>query len=218
MGITATYATLILEKILDGIVLLGFLGTALIFAPFPDWLVETGVWALFGFGGSLMLLLVLNAAESNEHLVRWAMNSKIFEVILSLIRSLGRGLHGLRSRKRFIILFGFSLSIWVLEAIILWVAFRIFSLQLPPEAAIVTVVLLSVGTMLPAAPGFLGTYQFFILTALSLYQVPQTSAIALGVFLNLFIILITILTGGVALFLEGGLNDPLKYKRTPSSP
>jgi hypothetical protein len=59
--------------------------------------------------------------------------------------------------------------------------------------------------MLPAAPGLIGTYQLFIVAALQLYAVPETSAFALSVFLNLYAIIITTALGVAAIFLDGGL-------------
>jgi hypothetical protein len=51
---------------------------------------------------------------------------------------------------------GFGILIWVVETIILILAFCMFELDLPVEAAIVTVVLFAIGTVLPAAPGLCG--------------------------------------------------------------
>ena len=72
-------------------------------------------------------------------------------------------------------------------------------------AAVVSLVFLCVGSMLPAAPGFIGTYQLFIVAALQLYAVSDTSAFALSVFLNLYVIVLTSILGVVAIVLDGGV-------------
>ena len=65
--------------------------------------------------------------------------------------------------------------------------------------------------MLPAAPGAIGTYQFFTITGLHLYDVPESQALAMGVFLNLFILTNSTVLGLLALSVEGvNWVSPLK--------
>lgn len=97
------------------------------------------------------------------------------------------GLSVLKSKKRFAALIVFTVVIWLLEALLMFSAFRTFALVLPFVAAIVCLVLLTMGLMFPAAPGFVGTYQFFLVTALRLYKVPEGQALAIALFLNLFV-------------------------------
>ena len=85
----------------------------------------------------------------------------------------------------------------------LFLVFQMFGMNLPFTAAIITAVLLSIGMMVPAAPGFIGTYQFFTVTGLQLYHVPAEQALALAVFLNVFVIANTTLIGLLALSTEG---------------
>jgi hypothetical protein len=75
-------------------------------------------------------------------------------------------------------------------------------------AAIITGVILSIGMMLPAAPGSIGTYQFFGVTALQLYHVPDGLALAMAIFLNLFVFTFSTLLGLLALSV-GGLGQLL---------
>ena len=74
---------------------------------------------------------------------------------------------------------------------------------LPFVAAIVGVVLLALGLMIPAGPGFIGTYQFFVVTALGIYSVSESKALALALFLNLFVFALSTLLGLLALIVGG---------------
>ena len=87
----------------------------------------------------------------------------------------------------------------------MFLCLQAFSINVPFSAAIVSIVFLCVGSMLPSAPGLIGTYQLFIVSALQLYAVSSTSAFALAVFLNLFVIVMTTVLGLAAVFFEGGL-------------
>jgi len=216
VGTTGGLATILLEKVLDGIILLGFLGMVLILAPVPSWLLKAGGWAGAVFGAALTILLLLNFWGSRDPATSPATQSRWRNLLRQLLRRFSEGLHGLRSGRRFAELVVFSLLVWGIEILILTLAFRIFGLQLPTAAAMLTLVLLSVGTMLPAAPGFLGSYQFFIVLGLSLYRVPEAQGVAIGLFLNLAVILVTTLVGVAALFAEGGLGSALKGIREPT--
>jgi uncharacterized membrane protein YbhN (UPF0104 family) len=209
VGTGGALASVVLEKILDGLVLLVLLGACLALAPLPDWLFTAGLWGLTGFGGALAVLFVLSLADSSASLTTLAGRGKLAALLIGTLRSLSQGLHGLRSGRRFAALMAASLPIWGVEVGMLVVCFQIFGLRLPPDAALITIIVLSVGTMLPAAPGFVGTYQFFVATALSIYGVEQAAAVGLSIFLNVFIIALTTIIGVAAMLLEGGLRQAL---------
>jgi uncharacterized membrane protein YbhN (UPF0104 family) len=85
----------------------------------------------------------------------------------------------------------------------MFAGFRAFGLVLPFFAAIVGVVFLAVGMMMPGAPGFVGTYQFFVVTALGLYRVSESQALAVALFLNIFMFSLNTLIGLLALAISG---------------
>jgi hypothetical protein len=210
MGMSGTLATIILEKVLDGIVVLALLALSFALAPLPDWLAQMGLVGLLAFASAFLALWILNAlGRSATVLARLEMHAGRLQQLLArglvLLQRFSNGLHGLHSKTQLVLLIALSISIWLLETLTVFASFQSFALSLPFAAALVTIVLLCVGTMLPAAPGFIGTYQFFVITALDLYHVPQSSALALAVFLNVLMILVTTVTGLIALSLEGGL-------------
>ena len=61
LGSSGALATVVLEKVVDGLALLAFLGVALLVAPLPAWLGKTGALGSLVFLGSLLFLLVVNA-------------------------------------------------------------------------------------------------------------------------------------------------------------
>lgn len=217
VGTGGALASIVLEKVLDGLVLLGLLGAALALAPLPGWIASAGLWGIAVFGTALVLLLALNATGTSTWLARRAQDGKPMRLVHTLVQRLRNGLHGLRTPRQAARLGAASLAVWALESLVLYLSLRMFGLELPLEAAVVTIVLLSVGTMLPAAPGFLGTYQFFVVTALTLYQVPQETALALGLLLNLLVIVTTTATGMLAVLMEGGLARTLLLRRAAVS-
>ena len=88
-----------------------------------------------------------------------------------------------------------SLLIWSLETAAVFLSIHSLGLDIPVTAAALTLVLLSFGTMLPAAPGFVGTYQWLTVVALGFFSVDETLAFAIGVLLNFSVIVINVGTG-----------------------
>ena len=208
VGSSGALGTVVLEKVADGLVLLALLGLAFLMAPLPLWLAQTGALGSLVFLGSLVLLLIVNAhgkASRNRSDTRAGESGfgKIVSALQRLLRRFALGLNALNSKRQTLVVLVLTLAIWLLEFSIMFVVFLMFGLNLPFVAAIVTGVILSVGMMLPAAPGAIGTYQFFTVAGLQLYQVPESQALAMAVFLNLFVFANSTLLGLIALSVEG---------------
>ncbi len=212
VGITGALATVVVEKVLDALAILAMLGLALTFAPLPQWAQQTGLGMLIAFPGALLGLVLL---DRNHHLLehfdalvegdstvrRW------LRWLLTLPRKFSLGLHTLRAGRHFIAASMMTIVVWMLETAIIFTCFLAFDIELGVGAAMVTLALLTAGSILPSAPGFIGTYQLFIVSALNLYGVPETNSFAMSVFLNIYVMALTTTMGVIALLLEGGLVD-----------
>ena len=206
LGTSGALATVVLEKVVDGLMLLALLGVALLVAPVPAWLGKTGALGSLVFLGSLVLLLLVNAHAKANRSAATAEESHFYKMVSmmhGLLQRFALGLNALNSKRQTLVVFILTLAIWVLEFSIMFIVFLMFGLDLPFVAAIVTGVILSIGMMLPAAPGAIGTYQFFTVTGLQLYQVPESQALAMAIFLNLFVLANSTLLGLLALSVEG---------------
>ncbi|NND69930.1 MAG: hypothetical protein HKN19_20230, partial [Halioglobus sp.] len=127
--------------------------------------------------------------------------------LLALPRKFSSGLHTLRGGRRFTASSLMTVGVWMLETLIIYLCFLAFAIDLGPGAAMVTLALLTAGSILPSAPGFIGTYQLFVVSALSLYGIEETNSFAMSVFLNILVVSLTSTLGIIALLLEGGLVD-----------
>src|SRR2546427_2608001 len=61
VGTSGALATVVLEKVVDGLTLLALLGVAFLVAPLPAWLGKIGTLGSIIFLGTLLLLLAVNA-------------------------------------------------------------------------------------------------------------------------------------------------------------
>lgn len=76
---------------------------------------------------------------------------------------------------------GFTMLAYCVDYAIFWIFLRAFEWQLPLHAAMTVGVLLAIGSMLPAAPGYIGVYQIACVLALAPYGVGESSALAYSV-------------------------------------
>lgn len=210
VGLSGSVATIVLEKIFDAFAVLVLLGVALFFAPLPPWLSNAGLAMIIVLPAMLLALVIVDKADAHiSHPSEGATSAGIIVRLMAFVRQIlqkfSTGLFALRTAHHFTLLSALTLFIWGWEVIILFICLQAFSIPVPFTAALVTLVFLCVGSMLPAAPGFIGTYQLFIVAALQLYSIPDTNAFALSVFLNLYVIILTLILGVVAILLEGGI-------------
>ncbi len=185
---SAALATIALERVFDMFALLVFLVMVLILLPAlasVDWLDNVGY---LGLGASLLLLAILAALK------RWPEKSqKVAERILAFfpkkISGLGAeifskfvtGLSVMGSGVGVLYLSLLSLLIWALSAFNSYFMLLAFDLYLGPLVWFTWLVVVSLGIMLPAAPGFIGTYQAFTVLSLTLFGVSNETALAVSV-------------------------------------
>lgn len=98
-----------------------------------------------------------------------------------LADSFSRGLAGLASARVTARALLASLAYWLssLAGIHLWT--RAFALELPWYAPALLVVFLAFGTALPAAPGFIGTWDYFFVLGLAVFEVAPETATAVAI-------------------------------------
>jgi len=204
IGTSGALATVVLERVMDGLVLLAFLGMAFLLAPLPAWVERMGAVGILVFAGMLVTLFFINQRKHNAQSDSFADGPRTLKSILyGLLDRFVGGLSALKNKKQFAVLIVLTIVIWLLEALLMFFAFRALALVVPFITAIVCLVLLSMGLMFPAAPGYVGTYQFFLVAALRLYKVAEGQALAIALFLNLFVFIIGTVLGLIAMGVSG---------------
>lgn len=201
-GTGGALATVVLEKAMDGLAVLVLLAITFSFAPLPKWLVQAGLIGATAIAAVLAILILVAKQWSIRRLPDAAAGRTWLEKLLitarQLILGFAKGLEVIMNLRQFAALLLFGLIIWISECLVVYFSFRLFDIHVPIAAAVVTIVFLAVGTMLPAAPGFIGTYQFFVISALTLYGISETLGLAVSIFMNLLSIGTVLLLSVVA--------------------
>ncbi|HEY7378633.1 MAG TPA: lysylphosphatidylglycerol synthase transmembrane domain-containing protein, partial [Steroidobacteraceae bacterium] len=88
---------------------------------------------------------------------------------------------GLAAPKRLASAVVLTAFAFFLDYCALWLMLRAFDWSLPVQAAMTVGVFLAIGTLLPAAPGYVGIYQVACVLALKWYAISETAALAYSV-------------------------------------
>ncbi|MGA3299645.1 MAG: lysylphosphatidylglycerol synthase domain-containing protein, partial [Candidatus Acidiferrales bacterium] len=85
----------------------------------------------------------------------------------------------------------------------LWAMMEAYGLRLPFLAAIVVLLVINLGVSLPNAPANVGSYQFFCVLGLSVFQVDKTTATSFSIFAFLALTIPFIFLGFLGLVRSG---------------
>jgi uncharacterized protein (TIRG00374 family) len=207
-GASLVLATLGLEKILDGLALLVVVLFSFWFFSPQQWLGQLGVYSSFIFIGSLGVLLLLYYRSAcflalMRSMFRKVRLESLGEKMVGLFARFSEGLNILNSLQQIVKVIGLTILIWFGEAALIWslaIALKI-SLSLP--AAVVVSAVLGLGLMIPAAPGSIGTYEFFSVAALRLFGIESGRALALTLLMHTWSFVVVTGLGLAGLWISG---------------
>jgi uncharacterized protein (TIRG00374 family) len=187
---SAAFGTLVVERFMDGIVLLLFLVLPIFTQGFPEGGALSG-----GTGGAvlrggfvlvvvaLLALVVLaawprafaRAAHANARLLPKSVSAPLLAGLDAFLGSLMI----MRNPRLLALGFAWTLGFWAWHGLSFWLAMLAFDIHTGFISAIFTEALVGIGVAVPAAPGFFGTFHFAANVALSdVYGVPEAQSLA----------------------------------------
>jgi hypothetical protein len=182
---TASFATIVYERIVDVFSLLVLLWLTLAYIPGPDWLRRGALWLL---AGNILLMIAMLAMERYRGLVTRLVQKtsrRFSEGTRARIYRAAEGyLGGLSGMVRARSLAPITVvSVPVLGFAVLSVHFclRALGIDVPFVAAPTLVVLIAMGSMIPSAPSYLGTTQYACVVGLGLFGVGKSESLAFSI-------------------------------------
>lgn len=186
---TSLLSGLVLERICDGLALLFFLAIVAVLAVLPLWAQRIGLLAgLVFLGATAFLLGLVFFREPTLSVVRGAekwLPTPVAQFIERLLTRFIAGLDVLQSPRQLALIFGWSVLVWSAEAAVLGLVAIACGLNLPVLGAFFALVVINLGTMVPASPGYVGTFEFFCLRSLTAFGVAAASAVSFALVLHL---------------------------------
>lgn len=192
--IGATFASLVVERIFDAIVLLGLLFVAMASPAFPvaDELAGIDVQAaaraiavVAVVAGGVLLLFVLAPDRSvriGEALARRFLPRSLRAPVMSVLHSFLHGLGALRDTRLFLLSAAWAVGQWLFLALSFVFAFRAFGItQVGFIGAVFLQSLIGLAVAVPSSPGFFGPYEAAVKLGLSLWGVPAEQAVSMAI-------------------------------------
>jgi hypothetical protein len=228
--ISASAATIIVERIFDGVVMLafvflnlselarltadsGFVGNIQTLA-----LVGTGIF----LGALFLFLLAAMFPERVERMLRPLVFSKLVPLpfqskAMGLIQRFLGGLESLRSPRDVLMVFVTSVVIWLLETVKYWFVMHAFPFEVSYFALMLMNGIVNLATTIPSAPGYVGTFDAPGIAVLQAYGVDKAVAAAYTLVLHVAL-WVPITALGAYYFLREGIRSVEEIKQLNTEP
>lgn len=190
VSITAAFGSLVVERFMDGVILLIFLVIPVFTPFFPDVaaVFEGGGLAIFQGAVALVLgvlvVLVLMATLPKQFLAAARVALKVLPEVWSLratqlLEGLLQSMAIMREPRLLALGFAWSLFFWTWHGLSFWLGMLAFDIDTGWLSAMFTEAVVGFGVALPSAPGFFGTFHasaHFALT--TVYGVAEEQSLA----------------------------------------
>jgi uncharacterized protein (TIRG00374 family) len=181
--ISASLATIIIERVFDGVVMLGF-----VFLNLPEltrltddsgFVGNIQTLALWGAGAFIGVLFVFLLAamfpDSTEKIVNWFVDRLVpehwREKVSGITHRFLEGLLALGSPKDALMVFLTSVVIWLFETGKYWFVMHAFDFEVSFFALMLMNGIVNLATTIPSAPGYVGTFDAPGIAVLKAYNV-----------------------------------------------
>jgi uncharacterized protein (TIRG00374 family) len=203
-GVRKTYllASVFMERLFDGLVLVGLLATLSMLISLPGWGRDVELFARIFFLvvtlGVVLLLAKVDFATRALAVVLWPFPTRFSKWASAAFAAFVLGLGTMRRPAVLGRAAGLSLIVWLLEWASYYVLSAGFDLGLSDArraaACALLLAVVNLGIMLPSSPGYVGTFQFFAVAALSVFGVSREAALAFAIVAHLsqFVLVTTI--------------------------
>jgi uncharacterized protein (TIRG00374 family) len=213
--ISASLATIIVERIFDGVVMLGF-----VFLNLPQLATLTGssgfigniqtlaIWGSIAFLGALVVFMLaamfpIQAEKVTARLIRVFIPERFRDKVQEVLFKFLGGLESLRSPRDAVMVLLTSVVIWLLETGKYWFVMHAFDFQVSFFALMLMNGIVNLATTIPSAPGYIGTFDAPGIAVLSAFGVPQGTAASYTLVLHAALWVPITLLGGYFMLKEG---------------
>ncbi|MDQ3555976.1 MAG: flippase-like domain-containing protein [Gemmatimonadota bacterium] len=188
----SVFGSLVLERVFDAVVLLGFLFAAMASPSFPGEMgggMDPRVAARWAAGATVLLGVLLFAAAAAPDavllLAAWfgdrLLPSRVRVPVHGALRSFVGGLGVLRSARLFVVALAWAAAQWLFLGFSFLLGFRAFGIDVPYVGALFLQSLTSLAVAVPSSPGFFGPFEAAARVGLGLWGVPSGRAVSFAI-------------------------------------
>jgi uncharacterized protein (TIRG00374 family) len=189
---SAAFATIVVERVFDALSLLLVSGLLLLFAPMlidgEPRLVQAAYVALalhvIALATLVTLKLKTEASLSWLRRVGGLFSDRVRDRLVDVAGKFTTGLGVLQDVRSLLAVVAWSVAVWAVVGFSNYFIFLAFDLSVPWYAPYVVLVIVSLGVMLPSAPGYVGTFQYFTVAALKIFGIPESVGLSFSLVLH----------------------------------
>lgn len=201
-----TLATLVVERVLDGLAVVLILAALVLVVPVPR-IIEVGAIAmmvldLVGIG---VLIAFVVAPTVCARFITWLVSPwpRLQRWLLTTFQTFITGLDGIRTPSHALPLIGWTVVVWLAPALAAWTVMLALDLRLPFVAVWVVLAFVGLGVSIPSTPGYVGTFHGAAVLALGLFGVSSSIGFGYALLYHASQILPITLIGWLYLVREG---------------
>ncbi|HTM23798.1 MAG TPA: lysylphosphatidylglycerol synthase transmembrane domain-containing protein [Vicinamibacterales bacterium] len=213
---TAAFATIILERLLDLVVVLMLFGTFVALVDPASLAGDPAMYARVKAGGLLAaaasvsgLVVFFLLAGHPERLGEWALRiervlpERLARAVAGLVATFAQGLAVMRQPRRLLVSLILSFPLWLSIAAGIWVTSRAFHMTFGYLGSFLVMTLLVVGVAMPTPGQIGGFHEMYKLAVMTFFGVPESAAVGGAVVLHAVSFLPVTLLGLVFMTREG---------------
>ncbi|MGK7313611.1 MAG: lysylphosphatidylglycerol synthase transmembrane domain-containing protein [Candidatus Longimicrobiales bacterium M2_2A_002] len=168
VSVSASFGSLVVERMFDGVIVVLFLVAALAWPSFPaaperDF-GTIALWAALLFGAAFVIVLVIVIRP--ERSVRWfertvarLLPEAVRRPVVDALTAFLDGIGAVRDPRLVLRALAWSVVIWFTAALSIWVGMLAFGIRLPFISAVFLQSIIALAVSLPSAPGFFGVFE-----------------------------------------------------------
>jgi len=214
--ISSTMATIVVERVFDLLTLMVVLGVVILTIPLPPEIFKAGLIILIMVLAIFVVLLLLVVKQEFSlkilNMLIDKLPGRIGGFIRNQLHAFIEGLEILPDVKKTLYVAFLSAIIWGLLALSCYLMFFAFGLKLSLMEAFALTVIIAIGVMLPAAPGFVGNYHYACVLGLKFFGVNEAVALSYAIVLH-FLQMIPVIGIGLGLLPSQNISLPAFIKK-----
>lgn len=186
-GFWTTLATLVVERALDGLVVVLILALLILVIPVPAYMEWAAVVLLVLdlIGIALLLAFVVAPRACDQLIGRLAGRRPTLQRRLRrAFETFVTGLDGVRAPSHAVPLLVWTAIVWITSALAMWTMLVAMNLHLPWVAGWTVLAFVGLGVSIPSAPGYVGVFHAAAALAVGIFGASQSAAVGYALVLH----------------------------------
>jgi uncharacterized membrane protein YbhN (UPF0104 family) len=183
VGMPEALGSVLVERVIDTATLAPVAFVAALLVGAPGWIVR--VLGLTAGGGAMILAAMVTVGAMPlvrlAHGIVPASRHGVHEVVDRFGASLG----GPGRRPQLLVAAAISIAAWFLDAVSVWLVASSIGVAIGYPAALLIAGIGTLGTAIPSAPGYVGTYELAVAGIAGIVGVPPAAALAMAVLIHI---------------------------------